>query len=132
MITPGHARPAVVIRLGDPRAKTVRIRFATPAIAAALLPPRVDTPSTIPIRTVTRQFCMYVMPADRHHPPGYLSPNDDLGSVAVGPVVRSHRRGAIQFNSVADVDAMIRRYGWLVSTSVKPGWTTAYAAEWLP
>lgn len=82
------------------------------------------------------KFCMYVTPASHEPPhlrlPGYLCPNDDLNSVAVGPVVRSWKDKAIVFESIEQVNACIRRYGWLVSTSVRPGWTTAYAAEWVP
>lgn len=78
------------------------------------------------------KFCMYVTPANRHHLPGYLSPNLDthIGSISVGPVVQPSRMLAIQFDSIAAVNACIERHGWKISTSVKPGWTTAYAAEW--
>lgn len=50
MIAAGHARPAVTLRLGDPRAKTLPIRYTPPQVAAALLPPRVQTPPTLNFR----------------------------------------------------------------------------------
>lgn len=80
-----------------------------------------------------KKFCMYVTPAD-HSPrhlrnPGYLTWGGNDG-VSIGTIVQPDRARALQYDSIADVEAAIDRMGWLKSTSVRPGWTTAYAAEW--